>query len=99
MEGTVKFKRIYSSAKEPVKKSAMAAGWDLFSNIETVIHPGCTAVILTDIAVELPPNVYGRIEGKSSLAFHHEVVPYPGLIDQDFRYYKRFSSYLFSINT
>ena len=82
----IKFRRLDKDAKMPMKRYGCAAAFDLFSNTITTIRPGSSAVIMTDLQVELPPDVYGRIESRSGLAFREDLVAFNGVIDSDFRY-------------
>ena len=73
----------------PMKRYGCAAAFDPFSNTIATIRPGSSAVIMTDLQVELPPDVYGRIESRSGLAFREDLVAFNGVIDSDFRYVLR----------
>ena len=81
----IKFRRLDKEAKMPIKRYGNAAAYDLFSNTITTIRPGSSAVIMTDLQIELPPTVYGRIESRSGLAFREDLVAFQGIIDPDFR--------------
>ena len=49
------------TSKLPVRGSAGAAGYDLFSNEDTEIPPGGRAGVYTGISIKTPPNTYARI--------------------------------------
>lgn len=69
----------------PVRKTAGAAGYDLYSVSAAVVPAGGSAMINTGLAVALPKGHFGKIEGRSSLGIKHSVVPFGGIIDEDYR--------------
>ena len=72
-------------AKLPVRATAGAAGYDLFSAQETtIISQESRALFSLDIVLSLPPGTYGRIAPRSGLALK-EVDVAAGVIDPDFR--------------
>ena len=79
----MKFKKLSENAKAPVRLGG-AAGFDLFSAVSTGIHSESCGVVRTDIAIELPPETYGRIAPRSGLALSFLTVG-GGVIDGDFR--------------
>ena len=79
----MKFKKLSENAKAPVRLGG-AAGFDLFSAVSIDIHPESCGVVQTDIAIELPPETYGRIAPRSGLALSFLTIG-GGVIDGDFR--------------
>lgn len=71
-------------AKIPQKKSAKAAGYDLFSAINTTIFAKSVATVPTDLAIQVPTGCYGRIAMRSGLAVGHLLSISGGVIDQDY---------------
>lgn len=69
----------------PVRKTSGAAGYDLHSVESKVIAAGGSEIFDTGIAISLPNGYYGKIEGRSSLAIKNDVVPFGGIIDEDYR--------------
>ena len=69
----------------PVRKTAGAAGHDLYSAAQAVVPAGGSVVINTGLSVALPKGHFGKIEGRSSLGIKHSVVPFGGIIDEDYR--------------
>lgn len=69
----------------PVRQSYGAAGFDLKSAEDKTVPPRGSAVVDTGVAVALPKGHYGRIAGRSSLAFNHDVTAFEGTIDEDYR--------------
>ena len=72
------------SAILPVRASAGAAGYDLFSTDSYVVLPGRRVVVSTGITVQLPPGTYGRIAPRSGLAVKHGLDTLAGVIDPDY---------------
>ena len=62
-----------------------AAGYDLYAAEDCTMDMASCAVVSTGLQLEIPVGHYGKIEGCSSLAFQHNVVPFGGIIDEDFR--------------
>ena len=73
------------SAKPPVRASAGAAGYDLFSSSDTLLAPRGRALAETGIAVAVPAGCYGRVAPRSGLALRHGVATGAGVIDSDYR--------------
>ena len=73
----------------PEYKTEGSAGMDLSSaSIETiVISPGKSALIPTNIIIELPPGYEGQVRPRSGLAlkFGITVLNSPGTVDSDYR--------------
>lgn len=78
-------RRLTENATVPRKGSAGAAGYDLYSAVNTVIPAKGKATVKLDIAVELPKGCYGRIAPRSGLAVKHFIDVGAGVIDRDFR--------------
>lgn len=69
----------------PKRQTKGAAGFDLCSSTEMEIQPRSSAIISTGVSVVIPTGYYGRIAGRSSLAFKHDVTAFEGTIDEDYR--------------
>jgi len=69
----------------PVRKTSGAAGHDLYSVSAAVVPAGGSVMIDTGLAVALPKGHFGKIEGRSSLGMKHSVVPFGGIVDEDYR--------------
>ena len=81
----LKFKKLSENATIPVRASAKAAGYDIFSAEDKVIAPRGKALIKTDLSLAIPPNHYGRIAPRSSLAWKFHIDVGAGVIDEDYR--------------
>lgn len=69
----------------PTRSTASSAGYDLRSPSAEKVPAHGSVVIDTGIAVALPSNHYGKIEGRSGLGIKYNIVPFGGVIDQDYR--------------
>ena len=76
---------VCSAEHLPQRKTPGAAGHDLYSIQDAVVPAGSSTVIDTGLCVQLPDSHYGKIEGRSSLGILHSVIPFGGIIDQDYR--------------
>lgn len=80
---TVKFKRLSSSAKLPVRAHKTDAGFDLFA-LETAAILGRSAkAFRTGIALEIPDGYYGEIHARSS--WYKDNFDADGVIDSGYR--------------
>ena len=85
---TVRFKKLYSSARVPEKKSFGAAAYDIYYPYEdaVILYPGDLRVVSTGIAMEIPEGWKGEIYSRSGLASRGLFVAnQPGKIDSDYR--------------
>lgn len=69
----------------PTRQSTNAAGFDLVAAEEVIVPPRNTSVVDTGVSIALPKGHYGRVAGRSSLAFKHGVTAFEGTIDEDYR--------------
>ena len=69
----------------PRRQSAKAAGYDLVASEQVILPPRGSAVIDTGVSMALPEGHYGRVAGRSSLAFKHNITAFEGTIDEDYR--------------
>lgn len=83
----LKVKRIDPNAKLPEYANPGDAGLDLFSVEETDIEPGCSKLIRTGIAIELPAGTEAQVRPRSGLALKHQItlLNSPGTIDEGYR--------------
>ena len=85
MTEIVKIKMLSPDAKCPKRGSSMAAGYDVFSARDVTIQPGCREMVWTDLMMEIPPGMYGRIAPRSGFAYLNAIDVFQGIIDPDFR--------------
>lgn len=89
MNKTVKVKKLSSTAKMPLHGSDLAAGWDLYADIDfpTGINPHETKKISTGLSMEIPEDCWGAIFARSGLATKLGLRPAncTGVIDSDYR--------------
>lgn len=69
----------------PRRTSSGAAGYDLYSPISAVVPANGSVIIDTQVAVHMPIQHYGKIEGCTGLGFNCGIVPFGGIIDEDDR--------------
>jgi dUTP pyrophosphatase len=82
---TIKFRKVTPYAITPVRASKNSAGYDLFSATDRVIIPGGRSSIPTDLKIQMPPGVYGRVAPRSGMSIKSGVNVGGGVIDPDFR--------------
>lgn len=76
---------VCDTAIVPSRKTPGAAGHDLYSIEKKTIPAGGSNTFDTGVAVALPKQHYGKIEGRSSLGFNHCIVAFGGIVDEDYR--------------
>ena len=81
----LKIKRLKPDAVLPCRANTHAAGYDLCSNEDITLPAKKRAIIGTSLAIELPSNTYGRIAGRSGLAFNFGVFCFNGILDSDYQ--------------
>ena len=77
-------KLLHPNAKLPQKATPGSAGYDLHAVEETVLHPGKYKAVKTGIMIQCPPNYYGKISGRSGLAFNENIFVFEGTLDADY---------------
>lgn len=85
----IQLKKLSESALLPVRGSEYAAGYDLFSDIDSdvSIAPHETKLIGTGISVAIPDGYFGGIYSRSGLSTKEGLRPAncTGVIDSDYR--------------
>lgn len=79
----VEFK-LGDGAKKPFKRYTGDAGWDLYVSRECTVQPGETMDVHTDIYIDMPLRLYGRITGRSSSLRKHSLLVNEGIIDNGY---------------
>lgn len=79
----VEFK-LGDGAKKPFKRYTGDAGWDLYVSRECIVQPGETMDVHTDIYIDMPLRLYGRITGRSSSLRKHSLLVNEGIIDNGY---------------
>lgn len=64
----LKVKKFDPTAKLPYKAHDGDAGWDLYSNEDTIIPPQSWKLIETGIGVTVPDGTYGRVAPRSGVS-------------------------------
>lgn len=85
----VDFKKLTLTAIVPEYQDSGASGMDLRADIDfpITIEPGGRRLVMTGIAVEIPPGYEGQVRPRSGLALKHgiTVANSPGTIDFSYR--------------
>lgn len=83
----VKVKKLAEDAKVPKMEHEDDAGFDLYSNEETILNKGERKLISTGISVAIPKGYEGQVRPKSGLAIKHGITMLntPGTIDAGYR--------------
>ena len=69
----------------PTRNSIKTAGLDLRTPTENTVPAGGHVMIDTSVCIALPMGHYGKIEGRSGLGIKYNIVPFGGIIDEDYR--------------
>jgi len=77
--------RLSSRAHLPCRSTPHSAGYDLSAAESLRVPANGKAIVPTDLAIALPPGVYGRIAPRSGLAWKHHIATAAGVIDADYR--------------
>ncbi|KAM3310331.1 hypothetical protein ACQJBY_031177 [Aegilops geniculata] len=85
MAPLLKVKKLSDKAILPSRGSALAAGYDLSSAVETVVPARGKALVATDLSIAIPEGTYARIAPRSGLALKHSIDVGAGVIDADYR--------------
>jgi dUTP pyrophosphatase len=83
----IKVKKLSENASLPRYIHKGDAGADLSSAQDVTIMPGQTAVVMTDLAFELPEGMELQVRSRSGMAAKHNVfvLNAPGTVDSGFR--------------
>ncbi|XP_074651574.1 deoxyuridine 5'-triphosphate nucleotidohydrolase-like [Tubulanus polymorphus] len=81
----IKLKILHPDARVPVKATTDAAGFDVHSVESTTIAPMEQRLINTGFACEIPKGYFGKLCGRSGLAYKRRVTVVEGIIDSDYR--------------
>lgn len=77
--------KLGEGASMPVRSSKNAVGYDLASAENVMIPAHGRDQVSTELVVVIPPDCYGRVASRSSLAFRHGIEVGAGVIDPDYR--------------
>lgn len=76
--------KLDEGAWRPFRAHRQDAGMDLFSREKVTIFPGESYVFNTGVHIAFDPGTYGKIESKSGLNVHYDIVSCGGVIDEGF---------------
>lgn len=102
MPSTLKYKKISSKAKSPVRATPYSAGYDVFSAETANIDPWGRKLVSLDISIDFLEDRYARLAPRSGLALKGLDVG-AGVVDYDYTgnigvVLFNFSSEVFNIN-
>lgn len=85
----IRYKRLTTTAKEPLIGTKYSAGCDLYADVDApiIIPPHYTSKISTGLSIEIPIGYFGGIYARSGIATKRGLRPANavGIIDSDFR--------------
>lgn len=85
----INFIKLRPTARCPQAMSELAAGYDLFADLDTplTLTPGQTVLVPTGLALAIPAGYEGQVRPRSGLAIKHGlgILNAPGTIDADYR--------------
>jgi len=82
---TLRVKKLSENGKAPERASASAAGYDVFSAVDTIVPAKGKAIVATDISLAIPEGHYGRVAPRSGLAVKSFIDVGAGVVDCDYR--------------
>ena len=82
---SIQIQLLNENAKLPTRGTEKSVGLDLYSTTDFVLRPLSRDLIPIGIAIQLPPNTYGHIAPRSSLALNYGIQTGAGVIDEDYR--------------
>ena len=82
---TMKVMLLNEHAMAPVRKSVSAAGYDLFSSVDTSIPARGMGRVDTGISISIPLDCYARVAPRSGLTWGHSINVGAGVVDSDYR--------------
>jgi dUTP pyrophosphatase len=78
-------KKLSEHAIMPIRGSALSAGFDLASAVDTIIPAKGKGIVATDLSIATPKNTYARIAPRSGLAVKKFIDVGAGVVDEDYR--------------
>lgn len=81
----IKYIKMTTTAKDLIRGSSGAAGFDICCDEVAYIEPGKIKSVKTGISLEFAETIYCRVSPRSGLAVRHGVDVLAGIIDSDYR--------------
>jgi dUTP pyrophosphatase len=78
-------KKLSDKGRAPQRASPCAAGYDIFSAVNTIVPAKGKSLVATDISIAIPNGCYGRVAPRSGLAVKNFIDVGAGVIDSDYR--------------
>ena len=81
----LRVKKLSENGRAPERASPFAAGYDIFSAVDTIVPAKGKALISADISLAIPDGHYGRVAPRSGLDVKNFIDVGAGVIDCDYR--------------
>lgn len=78
-------KKLTEDAIVPFKANPSDSGFDIFANDEFIIESGCTSIVSTGIAIQLPVGHEAQIRPRSGITAKTKLRVQLGTIDESYR--------------
>ena len=79
---TIQYLKLDPRAQAPIRASENEAGYDLTTIEDEIFRPGECKLVRTGLAINLPPNCYGRILDRSGVALKRMLISVGDVIDE-----------------
>ena len=79
-----KVKKLSENAIIPTRNDEGAAGYDLYAAETHIVEPGQRQLVKTNIAIHCEKGYFGKIEGRSGLAYKQGICILGGVIDENY---------------
>jgi dUTP pyrophosphatase len=79
------FVKLTEHAQTPTTGSPKLAGLDLYSAYDTTIPAVISALVSTDLKIQLPTGCCGGFDPRSGLALRHHIDVGGGIVNEDYR--------------
>lgn len=84
-ERSVLMVKVEPGGRMPTRAHRGDAGFDLYTSEPVVIPPRSFVDVPTAVSVQMPPNMWGQIVGRSSTLRRRQLLVNHGIIDQGYR--------------
>lgn len=82
---TLRIKLLSENATIPTRNNPTDSGLDLYAAEDVIIEPGATAIVKTDIAIELASGYEAQIRPRSGVTSKSKLRVQLGTVDADYR--------------
>lgn len=82
---TLRIKLLSENATIPTRHNPTDSGLDIYAAEDVIIEPGETAIVKTDIAIELASGYEAQVRPRSGITYKTKLRVQLGTVDADFR--------------